>query len=86
MSGSVQQIEYVVNQHVIPPLWFVKIFFVIVFFYREFFIISSNLLQQQDVQLLQVCLDALHNILKQTSENNLERITIEIEECGGRNK
>jgi hypothetical protein len=31
MSGSVKQIEYVVNQHVIPPLWFVKIFFVIFF-------------------------------------------------------
>jgi hypothetical protein len=23
MSGSVQQIQYVVNQHIIPPLWFV---------------------------------------------------------------
>jgi len=36
--------------------------------------------------MLQVCLDALHNILKQTSEDNLERITIEIEECGGLDK
>jgi hypothetical protein len=35
--------------------------------------------------MLQVCLDALHNILKQTSEENLESVVTEIEECGGRN-
>jgi hypothetical protein len=34
--------------------------------------------------MLQVCLDALHNILKQTSEENLVIVTTEIEECGGR--
>jgi hypothetical protein len=45
----------------------------------------SHLLQQQDAQMLQVCLDALHNILKQTSEENLESVVTEIEECGGRN-
>ncbi|CAF1573806.1 unnamed protein product [Rotaria magnacalcarata] len=45
-----------------------------------------NLLQQQDVQLLQVCLDALHNILKQTPEQNLEEVTMKIEECGGLDK
>ncbi|CAF4811904.1 unnamed protein product, partial [Rotaria sp. Silwood2] len=55
MSGSVEQIQYVVDQHVIPPL--------------------CNLLQQNDAQLLQVCLDALHNILKQISEENLEHVT-----------
>lgn len=46
----------------------------------------SNLLRQQDTQLLQVCLDALQNIFKQTSEDNLEKITTEIEECGGKKK
>ncbi|CAF4517100.1 unnamed protein product, partial [Rotaria socialis] len=45
-----------------------------------------NLLQQQDAQLLQVCLDALHNILKQTPEENLEEVTMKIEECGGLDK
>ncbi len=53
---------------------------------NEFDIIFSNLLQQQDSQILQVCLDALHNILKQTPADNLEAITTEIEECGGRKK
>ncbi|CAF1168305.1 unnamed protein product [Rotaria sordida] len=66
MSGSVEQIQYVVNQHVIHPL--------------------CNLLQQQDAQLLQVCLDALRNILKQIPEENLEDVTKEIEECGGLDK
>ncbi len=46
----------------------------------------SNLLQQQDAQILQVCLDALHNILKQILEDNLENVKTEIEECGGRNE
>lgn len=46
----------------------------------------SNLLQQQDPQILQVCLDAIHNILKQTPEDSLEPIATEIEECGGMNK
>ncbi|CAF1102713.1 unnamed protein product [Rotaria sp. Silwood1] len=45
-----------------------------------------NLLQQQDAQLLQVCLDALHNILKHIPEENLEHVTREIEECGGLDK
>jgi hypothetical protein len=44
----------------------------------------SNLLEQQDAQILQVCLDALHNILKQTGEENLEAVVTQIEECGGR--
>ncbi len=73
MSGSVQQIQYVVSQHVIPPLWFVEKKFLIDF--DRFFGLFSNLLQQQDAQMLQVCLDALHNILKQTPEENLESIT-----------
>ena len=34
----------------------------------------------------QVCLDALHNILKHIPEENLESVTIEIEECGGIDK
>ena len=45
--------------------------------------IFSNLLEQQDAQILQVCLDAFHNILKQTTEENIEAVTTEIEECGG---
>ncbi|CAF0900064.1 unnamed protein product [Adineta steineri] len=45
-----------------------------------------NLLQQQDPQILQVCLDAIHNILKQTPEDSLETIVVEIEECGGLDK
>ncbi len=52
--------------------------------FDRFFGLFSNLLQQQDAQMLQVCLDALHNILKQTPEEKLESITTEIEECGGR--
>lgn len=55
----------------------------IVYFLLVFY---SNLLQQQDVQLIQVCLDALHNILKQIPDENLEQVTTEIEECGGKNK
>lgn len=79
MSGSAQQIQYLVTQHVIPPLWYNKIFiFPFIYFY-----FSSNLLQQHDAQMLQVCLDAIHNILKQTSEANLEALVTEIEECGG---
>ncbi|CAF1269460.1 unnamed protein product [Rotaria magnacalcarata] len=66
MSGSAQQIEYIVTQYVIPPL--------------------CNLLQQQDAQIIQVCLDALHNILKQTTISKLEALTAEIEECGGLDK
>jgi hypothetical protein len=46
----------------------------------------SNLLEQQDAQILQVCLDALHNILKQTGEENLEAVVTQIEECGGLDK
>lgn len=34
--------------------------------------------------MLQVCLDALHNILKQTSTTQLDNVTREIEECGGK--
>jgi hypothetical protein len=48
--------------------------------------VFSNLLQQQDSQILQVCLDALHNILKQTPAEHLEAVTTEIEECGGKNR
>jgi hypothetical protein len=84
MSGSVQQIQYVVSQHVIPPLWFVEKFFVNLFYFLIF--VFSNLLQQQDTQMLQVCLDALHNILKQIPEENLEAVTTEIEECAGLDK
>jgi hypothetical protein len=84
MSGSAQQIQYVVHQNVIPPLWFVQ---KTTNFSSIFFLIFlSNLLQQQDPQILQVCLDALHNILKQTSEENLEVVTMKIEECGGLDK
>jgi hypothetical protein len=36
--------------------------------------------------MLQVCLDAIYNILKQIPEENLEAITTEIEECGGIDK
>jgi len=36
--------------------------------------------------MLQVCLDALHNILKQTSKEHLESLITEIEECGGLDK
>ncbi len=36
------------------------------------------------MQILQVCLDAIHNILKQTSEENLLSVITEIEECGGK--
>ncbi len=57
----------------------------IILIFRFFLFILSNLLQQHDTQILQVCLDALHNILKQTSEENLESVLTEIEECGGRN-
>lgn len=63
MSGSVEQIEYIVNQNVIPSL--------------------CQLLDQQDTQIIHVCLDALQNILRQTLQINLEKIIIEIEECGG---
>jgi hypothetical protein len=49
-----------------------------------FCVLLSHLLQQQDAQVLQVCLDALHNILKQTPADKLELVTTEIEECGGR--
>ncbi|CAF0836096.1 unnamed protein product [Adineta steineri] len=66
MSGSPDQIQYIIDQHVIPAL--------------------CNLLQQPDTQVLQVCLDALHNILKQSSAIKLESITREIEECGGLDK
>lgn len=45
---------------------------------------SSHLLQQQDPQIIQVCLDALQNMLKQASTRNLERLKGEIEECGGK--
>jgi len=54
------------------------------FFLKFFFCCLSHLLQQQDNQILQVCLDALHNILKQTKEENLEAVITEIEECGGK--
>lgn len=63
MSGSVEQIEYIVNQNVIPSL--------------------CQLLDQQDTQIIHVCLDALQNILRQTLQINLEKIIIVIEECGG---
>jgi hypothetical protein len=36
--------------------------------------------------MLQVCLDALHNILKQTAVEHLADVTTEIEECGGMNR
>jgi hypothetical protein len=45
----------------------------------------SYLLDQQDTQLVHVCLDALHNILRQTTNERLTRVTTEIEECGGKN-
>ena len=55
------------------------------YFYNFLFsFLFSHLLQQQDAQVLQVCLDALHNILKQTPEDKLELVTTEIEECGGK--
>ena len=44
----------------------------------------SHLLQQQDTQIIQVCLDALHHILKQTKAEDLETVISEIEECGGK--
>jgi hypothetical protein len=58
--------------------WIVFIFILCVF--------CSNLLQQQDTQVLQVCLDALHNILKQISGETLAAVVTEIEECGGLDK
>ncbi|CAF1450808.1 unnamed protein product, partial [Didymodactylos carnosus] len=45
-----------------------------------------NLLQQHDAQVLQVCLDAIHNILKQTAADKIDDVTTEIEECGGLDK
>ena len=36
--------------------------------------------------MLQICLDALHNILKQTPDDVLENVIMEIEECGGLDK
>jgi hypothetical protein len=50
------------------------------------YVVCSNLLQQQDTQVLQVCLDALHNILKQISGGTLAAVVTEIEECGGLDK
>ncbi|CAF1283799.1 unnamed protein product [Adineta ricciae] len=87
MSGSTQQIQYAVQQHVIPPLWYLHI----QIFVRDpitcfLLLLLSNLLQQHDSQILQVCLDAIHNILKQTSAENLEAVVTEIEECGGLDK
>ena len=48
--------------------------------------LNSNLLAHHDSQLVQVCLDALSNILKQTPEEQLDAVTMEVEECGGLNK
>ena len=58
-----------------------EIRFIVFFIYSFDF---SNLLQQHDTQMLQVCLDALHNILKQISTTQLDNVTREIEECGGK--
>ncbi|CAF0751528.1 unnamed protein product [Didymodactylos carnosus] len=66
LSGTSEQVAYVVEQGVISPL--------------------CNLLQQQDAQVLQVCLDAVHNILKQTTTDRLDYVTTEIEGCGGLDK
>ncbi|CAF1333900.1 unnamed protein product [Adineta ricciae] len=66
LSGTKEQIQYIVSQHVVAPL--------------------CNLLQKQDAQMLQICLDALHNILKQTPDDDLETVIMEIEECGGLDK
>ena len=80
MSGSAEQIHYVISQRVLPPLWSVPS---LSFATNHGLFYSSHLLQQQDAQLLQVCLDALHNILKQTPADKLGAVTGEIEECGG---
>ena len=64
MSGTVEQIQYVVDQRVLPAL--------------------CHLLLSEDLQLLQVCLDAIHNILKQTPEIKLDAVRMEIEECRGK--
>lgn len=43
----------------------------------------SYLLHQLDVNIIQICLDAIANILRQTFKDNLENVKHEIEECGG---
>lgn len=84
-SGSSEQIEYVVHQHVLPSLWFVgKRFHSIRSICFCFFI--SHLLQQSDVSIVQVCLGAIDRILKQTSKEIFEKSKIEIEECGGKRR
>jgi len=45
-----------------------------------------QILSSEDLQLLQVCLDAIHNILKQTAPHKLESVRTEIEECRGLDK
>lgn len=54
--------------------------------FNSFFLyIISYLLQQSDINIVQICLDAIGNILRQTLKKNLESIKNEIEECGGTN-
>ncbi|ESN93551.1 hypothetical protein HELRODRAFT_186091 [Helobdella robusta] len=65
ISGKKDQVAYVVNCGVIPPL--------------------CNLLAVKDTQVIQVVLDGLNNILKM-AEEDVERISTLIEECGGLDK
>ncbi|XP_022647433.1 importin subunit alpha-4-like [Varroa jacobsoni] len=64
ISGTREQMEYLVQQNVVNPL--------------------CTLLMAHDQQVLQVCLDALNNLLKmaQQSTNDLG-VARQIEECGG---
>jgi len=45
-----------------------------------------NLLNCKDTQVVQVVLDGIHNILKMSSAEELQRVCIMIEECGGLDK
>jgi len=63
LSGSVTQIQYLINCNVIPPM--------------------CNLLAAGDNQILHVLLDGFYNILKAYPD---EKVTYQIEECGGLDK
>lgn len=62
VSGSKEQVQYVVSQGVLPGF--------------------CKLLGEQDTQIIQVVLDGISNILRQSGDA-VEQVTAVIEECGG---
>jgi importin subunit alpha-2 len=63
-GGSIQQIVYLLNEQVLPPL--------------------CAMLKVSDLKVAMVALEAVNNILLNAQRmNELDRVTLKIEECGG---